>query len=99
MKRSISCFLLLASCGVYKGSFDCPPGEGIGCAPVGEVLDLIVEREDGEDLFVHNKGTALLLKQEEANNLRRPPSTEKKFYLSKDSSGNLYLVKIRKETP
>ena len=57
--------LLLPSCGVYQSNFDCPPGKGIGCAPVGEVLELIVEKEEGEDLFVKDKGTALLLRNQE----------------------------------
>lgn len=59
------CFAL-TSCGVYNSSFDCPPGKGIGCAPVNEVLDMIVEREDGEDLFITDPGVALLLRQQEA---------------------------------
>ena len=39
--------LFLTSCGIYQNHFDCPPGKGIGCAPVADVLDLIVEREEG----------------------------------------------------
>ena len=92
----IAPFFLLASCGVYKNQFDCPPGKGIGCASVGEVLDLIVEKEEGEDVFVNNKGTALLLKQQEESRLERSIALAKKqktFLLIKDESGNLKLVK------
>jgi hypothetical protein len=44
--------LFLASCGIYNSHFDCPPGEGVGCASVNEVMEMIVEREEGEDLFL-----------------------------------------------
>ncbi len=56
---------LLSSCGTYNSSFQCSPGKGLGCASVGEVLDLIVEKEKGADLLAKNKESALLLKQRE----------------------------------
>lgn len=94
----ISILSTLASCGIYSSRFDCPPGKGIGCAPVGEVLDLIVEREEGEDIFARDKGTALLLRQQEENQLiRTSTEAQKKFYLIKDETGNLKLVKAPKE--
>lgn len=49
--RIIPICLFCVSCGVYNTTFDCPPGKGIGCKAVNEVLDLIIEIEDGEDLF------------------------------------------------
>ena len=58
--------IFLTSCSIYSTSFDCPPGKGIGCASVSEVLDLIVEREEGEDLFVPDLGQALILKELES---------------------------------
>lgn len=88
---------LFSSCGVYNNRFDCSPGEGIGCAPVEEVLDLIVEREEGQDLFVADKGTALLLKQQEELRFTKNKSEPKRFYLVKDDQGNLKLVKAPKE--
>ncbi len=60
--RNIGLFSLclsLASCGIYKSNFDCPAGKGIGCARVGDVLDMIVEREDGEDLFIKDQGAVM----------------------------------------
>lgn len=90
--------LLFTSCGVYNSSFDCPPGQGIGCASVGEVLDLIVEREEGEDLFVHDKGSVLLLKQQEKLKLaekldvRVPSKKPKKLILSQEESGEWVLI-------
>ena len=92
----LSLLLALPSCGIYKSSFDCQPGKGIGCAPVGEVLDLIVEKEEGEDLFVKDKGTALLLKQQQENKLIQSTNkTGKKYYLIKDSQGNWKLVQLK----
>lgn len=39
MKRlfSFSFMFLLAGCGSYSGSFDCPIGEGLKCASLSEV--------------------------------------------------------------
>ncbi len=85
---------LLASCGIYNSSFDCAPGKGVGCAPVGEVMDLIVEKKEGEDLFVSDKGKALLLaQQEEAEQATQPNHKgNKKLYLVKTEKGDLVLV-------
>lgn len=66
----------MASCGIYQDQFDCPPGKGIGCTPVHEVLDLIVEKSEGEDLFVKDPGTALLLRHEETRKQPRDPSSQ-----------------------
>jgi len=90
--------LIFTSCGVYNTSFDCPPGKGIGCASVGEVLDLIIEREGGEDLFVYDKGSALLLKQREKLKQSGKNSSclfgnkTKKLILAQDESGDLILI-------
>ena len=92
--------LFLSSCGVYGTKFECPPGKGIGCKSVGEVLDLIVEKEEGEDLFVKDRGTAILLRQEEEKDLRYSRSGEsrkKKLYLIKDDAGELILAKESEE--
>ena len=94
----LSLALFLSSCGIYKNNFDCPPGKGIGCAPVNEVLDLIVEKEEGEDVFVKNKGTALLLRQQEEDNMiQTSTQARKKYYLVKDELGHWKLVKLSKE--
>ncbi len=82
--------LILTSCGVYNTKFDCPPGRGIGCAPVNEVLDMIVEREEGEDLFITDLGTALLLRQQEQEVV--PPHRKKKLRLVKEDSGELVFM-------
>ena len=94
----LSLIFLTASCGVYNSRFDCPPGKGIGCASVNDVLDLIVEKKEGEDVFVENKGTALLLRQQEEERLiHTPTQAKKKYYLVKDEMGNWKLVKLPKE--
>jgi len=86
--------LCCASCGAYNTSFDCPPGKGIGCAPVHEVLDMIVEREHGEDLFIEDLGEAIVLRQAEAKNEKVLAHSKKKtsrLYLKKENSGDLVL--------
>ena len=92
-------FLLsLTSCGVYKSNFDCRPGKGIGCAPVGEVLDLIVEKDEGEDLFVKDKGTALLLRRDQEEKLIKSTNkTGKKYYLIQDAKGDWKLVQLKEK--
>ncbi len=87
-------FLLtfLSACGIYNSDFDCPAGRGIGCAPAGEVLDRIIEEDEGEDRFIKDRGEALLVKQEEK---KEEPSRKKKkkLHLVKTETGELMLVK------
>ncbi len=86
--------LILTSCGVYQTSFDCPPGKGIGCKPVSEVLDMIVEKEEGGDLFVRDSETAQLLKDQEKRKKRviAQPNEEKKLFLLKEHEKESVLV-------
>lgn len=92
----------LASCSMYNSSFDCPPGKGVGCKSVNEVLDLIVEKEEGEDLFVTDPGAALLLKSEEKKKRRKKPlpveQGQKKLYLLKEKSGDPVLIQATEGT-
>lgn len=60
--------VLLSSCGLYNSSFDCPHGKGVGCVRVGEVLDMIVERDEGEDLFIKERGTPMVVRLVEGQN-------------------------------
>ena len=85
--------LFLSSCGIYKSEFDCPAGKGVGCASVGEVLDMIVEREDGEDLFLKNRGRALLSEREK----KKGRNGEKKLEVARSDSGELVLVPEKRE--
>ncbi len=89
MKYLFAVCLSLTSCGVYNTHFDCPPGKGIGCAPVNEVLDMIVEREDGEDFFIADLGTALLLREQEQEFTSQH---RKKLRLVKEDSGTLIFM-------
>lgn len=54
----------LTSCSIYHENFDCPAGRGVGCKSVGEVLDMIVEKEGAEDLFIRDLGMATILREE-----------------------------------
>lgn len=85
----------LSSCGVYRSGFQCRAGKGIGCAPIGEVLNLIVEREQGEDLFVLNREEALLLNHKEKEKLSSEKTKLNENYtliLVKDETGRFILV-------
>lgn len=44
--------MFLASCQVYKSNFDCPAGEGVPCTSVHELEQMIIESEDGPNIFV-----------------------------------------------
>lgn len=86
--------LLCVSCGMYQSHFDCPPGKGIGCKPVSEVLNLIVERENESDFFVEHESCASYWKEREKHR-RRPqtaPMGEKKLVLAKEHSGAAVIV-------
>ncbi len=74
---------------MYRSHFDCPPGQGIGCQPVSEVLNLIIEREEGEDLFAADAQTAHLLKKKKQG---RNHEEKKTLYLLKEHSGDPVLV-------
>lgn len=85
---------LLTSCGVYNSQFQCPSGKGLNCVAAGEVVDLIVEREEGEDLFFKNSTEANRSKEEQKTTKASPKKkqeTSKKLVMMKDEEGNLVL--------
>lgn len=43
--------LILSGCGAYNNQFQCRAGNGLNCVAAGEVVDLIVEREEGKTSF------------------------------------------------
>jgi hypothetical protein len=53
-----SCLLLFLGLGltacspVYEQTFDCPPGEGVPCTSVTDLEALIVETNEGPDIFI-----------------------------------------------
>jgi hypothetical protein len=88
----------LSSCGVYNNSFDCPAGRGVGCKSVSEVIDMIVEVEDGEDIFVEDQGTAALLRErEKEKSVKTTNKTKKRYFLVKDDKGELVLAQELQE--
>ncbi len=89
----IALLSLFSSCGIYNSNFDCPPGQGVGCASVGEVLDMIVEREGGEDLFLKNRRRPLLSEKEK----KKDGKGGKKLEVARSDSGELVLVPEKKE--
>lgn len=103
MKRlRLMSLALLASCSpIYNTKFECPPGKGIGCAPVNEVLDLIVEREKGADIFVKDKDQALLLKAREKEKSRviSPEREGGTLTLIKNEEGEWIFVEEERVCP
>jgi hypothetical protein len=81
---------------MYNSKFDCPPGKGIGCKPVNEVLNMIVETDEGEDLFVTDPEEAVLLKTQAKKKKRKQPPAfreeRKKLYLLKERGGDPVLI-------
>ena len=87
--------LMLTSCNIYESKFQCPPGEGVRCTPVAQVLDMIIESENGPDAFEKNRDRALILREQ----VRRSPSPKKAhspykhLTLIRDEEGKLLFVK------
>jgi len=95
MKQLIAWTLLsLSSCSpIYNTRFECPVSKGVRCASVGEVLDLIVEREGESDLFVSDKNTARRLKEQERSST--PSESDPKsqdLILLQDEDGHFIMV-------
>lgn len=80
--------LILASCNVYRTEFECPPGEGVGCSSVTEVMDMIVENDLEEDLFLKYRGRPLLSSRRQKDTSRG----EKKLFIARSNEGKLVLV-------
>lgn len=83
------------SCDIYQSRFDCPPGKGVGCAPVGDILEMIVELEKGEDAFTGNREKALYLRKMAAKEPSRktPNYPQRTLSLVRDEKGELVVVK------
>ncbi len=43
--------LFLPSCAIYSPYFDCPPGEGVPCTSVSTIENMIIETNEGPDIF------------------------------------------------
>jgi hypothetical protein len=56
LRVSRFCFVLLSflltSCQVYRSQFDCPPGCGVPCTPLTTLEKMIIETDEGPDLFL-----------------------------------------------
>ncbi|PJD94538.1 MAG: hypothetical protein CK425_11195 [Parachlamydia sp.] len=46
---------LSTSCQSYRTVFDCPPGEGVPCTSVTQIEKMIIESDEGPDIFVREK--------------------------------------------
>lgn len=88
----VLCFF--TGCGVYNSQFQCRGGKGLNCVAAGEVVDLIVEREEGEDLFFRNSAEAKRSKEEQKSKETRSQKKEKPcryLIMIRDEEGNLIL--------
>jgi UTP-glucose-1-phosphate uridylyltransferase len=95
--------LCLASCSIYQSNFDCPAGKGVGCKSVNEVLTMIVDKEQGEDLFEQDPELAHLLKEQEKKKRKKTfvkpvaEDTNNKLYLQKERSGGPVLIQAKED--
>ncbi len=85
--------LACAACGVYKSEWDCPPGEGVRCKSVSDVMDLIVEKEEGQDMFFKEKSQADALRAKPK--AKTAAEEEKTLYLMKKTSGGAVMVEAK----
>lgn len=49
---SILLTLFLSSCAIYKQEFECPPPPGVACTSVTDLEKMVVETDQGPDLFL-----------------------------------------------
>ncbi len=102
MKRPIiylGLVLCLSSCGIYQTYFDCPAGQGVGCKSVNEVLDMIVEKDQEQDVFVPDVDEAAFIREQDNIKKRRKSKPhpvaidrDKKLVLRKERKGRCVLV-------
>jgi hypothetical protein len=89
-------FFALTSCSIYQSHFDCQASPGVGCTSVHEVLDLIVEKEGAEDLFIKDSQTAHFLKEIEKEKRHQrlilQKAADQKLFLLKENTGTLVIV-------
>lgn len=81
----------VTSCGVYNNQFQCPGGKGLNCVAAGEVVDLIVEREEEEDLFVKSAVDAKRSKEKQKAQKTSKKKKSQRLVMKKDEEGNLVL--------
>jgi hypothetical protein len=43
---------LATSCNAYRSQFDCCPSKGVPCTSVSKIESMIVETQEGSDIFV-----------------------------------------------
>lgn len=90
--------LFFSSCGIYNNNFDCPAGKGVGCKSLNQVVDMIVEKEEGEYIFVENQATAALLRErEKGKGAKTTNKSKKRYFLVKNENGELVLATELKE--
>lgn len=80
--------LLLSSCQVYRGQFDCPPGEGVPCTSVTQIESMIVETpHDAPDIFL----SYLPSRKARCVKAGSGPTLERKVWIAEkvDASGRL----------
>lgn len=64
MLCALAISVLLTSCQIYRSEFDCPPGIGVPCTSVSDIEGMIVETEEGSDVFTGGEGSPRELWQE-----------------------------------
>ena len=81
--------LIFASCSIYRQQFDCPPDPGVPCTSVSDLEQMIVETQEGPDLF-------LGINPEQWQIHAAPPSN--RIWISNQNGGVCYIY-LQQEKP
>ena len=81
--------LICASCTIYRQQFDCPPDPGVPCTSVTDLEQMIVETNQGPDLF-------LGINPEQGQIHAPPPSN--RIWISNLNGGGCYIYLQQEKT-
>lgn len=80
--------LTLNSCAIYQQEFDCPPPCGVPCTSVTDLESMVVETENGPDLF---------LPEQESVVERISNAFKHKVWMPSECSDGYYLYKTESQ--
>jgi len=82
--------LTLTSCAMYQQDFDCPPPCGVPCTSVTDLESMVVEMEQGPDLFMPYQESAIS---------RLRAAFKHKVWVAEGCPQGYYLYQINQQDP
>lgn len=76
----VSISLLFSSCSIYRQKFDSPPDQGVPCTSVSDLEQMIVETQNGPDLFLGVNPTQIQIQDSPSSNRIWVPVCKGKGY-------------------